>query len=382
MSGTDLKKCVLSICDISPSRFGSFEEFQISLTEKLRRDGFEHIIFFRDQPIKEVEKSLSNCGARIKVIKPSKNNIVNFIEFYKIIKEIRPDIVHFHFYPIYSSVNYLKYFFDIKIIYTDHMGGRLAKTKLKKILRRAYYYTNSKLFSSGIEKIICVSNFTKNKYLKEYGIKSDKLCVIYNGINISRFKKRSISEIEEIKKKYKIKNEFVISCVNLRKDKGAYCLIRAAPKILKSIPNAKFLLIGVGECETYLKSLIKDLGIESNVHFTGIVPDIADIYSISSCVAMPSIFEEACPFTALESMALGVPVVAFDSGGTKEVVIDGETGYITPRDYEVLADKIIKLYQNRTYALIGQNGNKLVHEKYSVEICVDKYISVYKCLLN
>ncbi|KKH17585.1 hypothetical protein DU48_06225 [Methanosarcina mazei] len=337
---------------------------------------------FRDQPIEEIERNLSNLGVRVEVIKPSKYNILNFVKFYKLIQETQPDIINFHFYPIYSVINYLKLFFDIHIVYTDHMGGRIKKTKIKRILRRVYYNTNSKLFNNGIDEIVCVSNFVRYKYEKEYGIRSDKLCVIYNGINRNRFRERSRSEIEKTKEKYDVTDKFVITCVSLRKDKGAYCLLKAVPKILKSIPEAKFLFIGTGECKEYLKSLSRELGVERQVHFTGIVPDMAEVYSISSCVAMPSIFEEACPFTALESMALGVPVVAFDSGGTKEVVIDGETGYITPRNYEALADKIIKLYQSKNYALLGQNGNNLVHENYSVEICVDKYISLYKCLLN
>lgn len=260
------------------------------------------------------------------------------------------------------------------------MGGRIAKTKVKKALRRAYYYTNWKLFDNGIDKIICVSNFVKIKYSKEYSIKSEKLCVIYNGINLNKFKNRSESGIKETKEKYNVNDEFVITCVSLRKDKGAYYLLKAAPKILESIPKAKFLLIGIGECEEYLRLLAKELDIEEHVNFTGVVPDIAEIYSISSCIAMPSVFEEACPFTALESMALGVPVVAFDSGGTKEVVIDGETGYITPKNNESLAGKIIELYNSENYSLIGEKGRKSTKEKYSIEKCVNEYLSVYRSL--
>ncbi|WIM44998.1 glycosyltransferase family 4 protein [Methanosarcina mazei] len=80
-------------------------------------------------------------------------------------------MVHFHFYPIYTVVNYLKLFFNIRIVYTDHMGKK-AKKFSKKLLRKIYYFTNSKLFSSGIDKIICVSNFVKSKYSREYGIDS------------------------------------------------------------------------------------------------------------------------------------------------------------------------------------------------------------------
>ena len=153
------KKCILSVCDISPFKFGSFEEFLVNLTKKLTEQDFNHVIVFRDFPIISVEKALLNVGATIEVIQPSKFNMVNLFRFYSLIKRVRPNIVHFHFYPIYTVVNYIKFIFDLKIVYTDHMGGRKAKTKSKKILRHVYYYLNFRLFDNGLDKIICVSNF-------------------------------------------------------------------------------------------------------------------------------------------------------------------------------------------------------------------------------
>ena len=125
-------KCVLSICDISPTRCGSFEEFLISLTEKLREKRLRHVIVFRDKPTKVVEEALLEKGAEIKIFKPSKFSIFNFFPLYQIIKEIKPEIVHFHFYPIYTVINYLSFLLKVKIIYTDHMGHRKANTFFKK----------------------------------------------------------------------------------------------------------------------------------------------------------------------------------------------------------------------------------------------------------
>lgn len=97
---------------------------------------------------------------------------------------------------------------------------------------------------------------------------------------------------------------------------------------------------------------------------------------------MPTLVEEACPFTALESMALGVPVVAFDSGGTKEVVIDGQTGYILPRNSKLLAEKVISLYENENLTLMGEKGTKRVKENFSMDICTDNYMHLYNELVN
>ncbi|KKH27274.1 glycosyltransferase family 4 protein [Methanosarcina mazei] len=370
-----LKKRVLSICDISPTKFGSFEEFIVALTKKLKDNNFEHIIVFRDKPIKIVEDTLLKQDVKIEIIKPSKHNIKNFIVFYKLIKKNQPDIVHFHFYPIYTIVNYLSFLFNIRIIYTDHMGGNEAKTKLKKKIRLIYYYFNSKLFSYGINQIICVSKFTELKYAKYYGIYPKNLCVIYNGINTDRFYKKN--NITQIKEKYKIRDEFIITCVGLRKDKGVHYLIEEAHSIIKQIPNTKIILVGEGECKSYLEAQIQRYNLEKYIIFTGQISNIEEVFSISSCVVMPTLVEEACPFTALESMAIGAPVIGFDSGGMKEIVIDGLNGYIVPKNSKALAEKIINLHETEITDPMSERCKKRVLENFSLVQCTNNYIHLY-----
>ncbi|KKG77438.1 glycosyl transferase [Methanosarcina mazei] len=375
-SHNNCKKSILSICDISPTKFGSFEEFIVSLTIKLKENNFEHIIIFRDRPIREVEDSLLNLGAKIEIVKPSRNSIYNFVTFYKVIKKTRPDVVHFHFYPIYTIVNYLKFFSDIKIVYTDHMGGKKAKTSAKKSLRKIYYLTNSKLFGIGIDRIICVSNFVKSKYLKEYGITSQKLVTIYNGINIEKFKKNQ--NIDEIKKRYNIKDELVVSFVGLRRDKGPHCLIRAAPLILKEVPNIKFILVGEGECKGYIETLIEKYGIKENVELIGNVPNITEIYSISSCVVIPSLFEEAFCFVAAEAMSTEVPIVAFDSGAIKEIIYKKES--VILKNSGLLSEKIIECLKSEDIST--KNAREHVIKSFSLDKNICNHIELYNKLLR
>ncbi|WP_094229074.1 glycosyltransferase family 4 protein [Methanolobus psychrotolerans] len=370
MSAVDNKRCILSICDISPSKMGSFEEFLIHITKKLKDSGFVHVIVFRDDPIPPVKQALVDNSAIIEVIKPSRSNLINFYTFYSLIKRRSPNIVHFHFYPAYSVLNYLKFFFDIHIVHTDHMGGRKAKSQTKQILRRIYYYTNFVFFDIGLDKVVCVSDFVKSKYLKEYGINSDKLHVIYNGINTDKFGKKE--DIENIKKRYNLKDEYVISCVGLRKDKGPHCLLRAAPLILKEISNIKFVFVGEGECAGQLDSIVEEFDINDKVIFAGKVPDLSDIYSISSIVVIPSLFEEAFCFVAAEAMATGSPVVAFDSGAIKDVVYD--LNYVIPANHKLLALKVIECINNGTDTEAAQ---KHVINNFSLESNVSRHLELY-----
>lgn len=370
------KKHVLSICNISPTKFGSFEEFIVSLTMKLKENNFEHTIIFRDRPIKSVEDSLLNLDAEIEIIKPSNSNTYNLLNFYKAIRKNRPDIVHFHFYPVYTIVNYLRFFSNVRIVYTDHMGGKEAKTRFKKIVRRIYYYVNSKLFGCGINNIICVSNFVKSKYSREYGINNGKLFTIYNGINTEKFQKNQ--NADEIKKRFNIKDEFVITCVGLRKDKGPHCLLRSAPLILKEVPNTKFILVGEGECKSYLETLIEKFGIKDNVTLVGNVPNIAEIYSVSSCVVIPSLFEEAFCFVAAEAMSTEAPIVAFDSGAIKEIIYKKEN--VVCRSSRLLSEKIIECLESGDIST--KNAREHVIKNFSLDKNIYNHIDLYKKLLR
>jgi glycosyltransferase involved in cell wall biosynthesis len=356
----DIRK-VLSICDISPSKLGSFEEFIIKLTLDLRLNGISHTIVFREYPTQIVSQKLKDAGASIEIMKPSKWSLFNLLPVCKLIKRTRPDIVHFHFYPIYSVLNYVKYLCNTKVILTDHMGGRNTENNIKKIIRRVYYYSSFLLFNNPIDKIICVSYFVQNKYNKEYGIKSNKFYVIYNGINTDKFMKK---EMSSLKYKYGINDEYVVTCIGLRRDKGPNYLLNASSLILKKLSNVKFLYIGEGECKELLMKKTKEYGISDKVIFAGKVPDLCSIYNISSVVAVPSTFEEAFCFVAAEAMASEIPVVAFDSGAIKEVLYDSNC--IISKNPEQLATKIVECLEVNYDGKVLRNHvltNFLLNEK-------------------
>lgn len=379
MSKDKFTKSVLSICDIHPFRFGSFEEFLLELTIQLNASGFKHFIIFREKPVEHVEQLLQNQGAIIKILKPSKSNFVNLVTFSRVIRTIEPEIVHFHFYPVYSAVNMVKLFCNAKLVYTDHMGGRKTESKRKRILRRFYYYFSYKLFDFNIDRIICVSNFVKLKYSLEYGIHSKKLFVVYNGINTTTFKKKL--NFEQIKKEYNVEGKFVVSCVSLRPDKGPHYLMHAIPIILNEIPDVQFVFAGEGECKGYITSKINELNLGGKVMVTGKVKDISDLFSVSTIVAVPSTFEEAFCFVIAEAVAVGCPVVAFDSGAIKEVFGNIASVNIIPKKSDILAKSIINMLLNLPDYKILDESSAIIKKNYSVEECVGKYMQVYINLL-
>jgi glycosyltransferase involved in cell wall biosynthesis len=369
------KQVLLSICNIAPKRLGSFEEFLLSLTKELKT--FDHIIVFREKPIPEVETLLEELGVKINIFKPSRYSFVNLFYFLFLIFRTHATIVHFHFYPIYSVVNYLKYISNIKLIYTDHMGIAPSKTHLKKILRRLYYRSFFTLFNYGIDEIICVSNFVKSKYEIEYGIKSNKLKVIYNGINTRRFSKINNNVVEN-KRIYDIKDEYVVSCLaGLRENKGVQCLIKAAPLILKEIPNVKFIIVGDGDYKSSLENMVDYYNLKNNFIFTGYISSTEKVYSISSCVVIPSLINEAFCFVAAESLSMEIPIVAFDSGALYEIFGKCPIADIVDKDYHFLAASIIDVLQHPPEEESLELSSTFIYEELSLKVCAKKYAKLY-----
>jgi len=368
------KKKLLSICDISSNKNGSFEEFLIELTKHVTTCGYEHTIIFREYPIESVEKLLIQSGAKIEVIRLSRFGLYNLYKIGLYIKKFNFSIIHLHFLPSYSAINLLPYLFDVKLIYTDHMGGRIFKNPFKKALRKYYYYLSYVLFNHGISKIICVSNFVKQKYEHDYGISSSKLCVIHNGIKVDKFKTKL--NIKGLKSRFNLGNDYVVSCVGLRKDKGAQCLLKAAPLVIDKLVSVKFLFVGSGECKNYIIQQIKDNNLQKYCVLTGNITDISDIYTISDCVVIPSLFEEAFCFVAAEAIANDSHVVAFDSGAIKEVLNNSE--YIISRDYKLLSEKIVDSYHSNS--LPCQFLKEYVLNNFTLERNIAEHLKLYESL--
>ena len=206
--------------------------------------------------------------------------------------------------------------------------------------------------------------------------------VIYNGIDYHKFKRVEMKN-NEINSEFN-SNDIIITSVGvLRKEKGVQYLIKAAPLIIESVPNVKFLIVGDGPYRKNLERLVEKYNLRSYFFFAGrVLREIQKFYSISSCVVAPSL-SEGHPFVALEAMAAEVPVVAFSSGGLKEVVVDGVTGYlVTPKNYIPLSEKIIEIVKDENIKkAMGKESRKRLIEKFSLEICINNYVQVYKEVL-
>lgn len=223
---------------------------------------------------------------------------------------------------------------------------------------------------------------TISKYIASFFPDSDNVEVIYNGIDISKFKHVGSNKIRE---EFSIsKDDFVIGMVaQLTPRKGHKDFIKAASLVKNELPQAKFLCVGGGILEKHLtlndlKEYAREVGAD-NVIFTGQRDDIVDIFHALDCFVLPSHIE---PFgrVILEAMASKIPVIATKSGGPEEIIEHGKNGLLVSKESPgEIADEILRLENNSNFSnFLSNNGFKKVKNEFNIDNYVNQIEKIYR----
>ncbi|PVX27207.1 MAG: hypothetical protein CW716_03500 [Candidatus Bathyarchaeum sp.] len=237
------------------------------------------------------------------------------------------------------------------------------------------------------DALIAVSKYTVNELTDLYGISKNKVHVIYNGVDIERFKPRPNKT--ELKKEFGLdpQKKVVLFVGRLYHRKGLETLLQSVPPVLKEFSDVKFVISGTGfkQKEENLKNLAKELNIEDHVEFLGYVPDdkLPLLYSASDIFVLPAIYENF-PFAILEAQSTGIPVISTKVGGIAEFLVDNENGFvISPGDPEQLTAKVLALLKNPDRAKeMGARGRQLIEEQLDWRLITQQVIDLYHELLK
>ena len=172
------------------------------------------------------------------------------------------------------------------------------------------------------DRIIAVSQHTKNIIVKEYGVPEDKIEVVHNSIDISVYSNISSDNAYKYLVKMKSQGYRVVSNVGrLTVQKNLYNLMQAAKLVIDKTPKTLFLIVGSGEQYLELLELAAELGISKNVIFTDFQrgKNLRDAFSVADLFVMPSVSE---PFglTPLEAIGYGTPALVSKQSGVAEVI--------------------------------------------------------------
>lgn len=212
----------------------------------------------------------------------------------------------------------------------------------------------------------------------------EKVVVIHNGVDTLEFNPEISGA--DIRREFSLPPDAPVAGVvgNLIPWKGQECFVRAAKEVLKAIPNARFLVVGEGECRANLERLTGELGLKGKAIFTGGRFDIPGLMAAMDVVVHSSITPEPFARVVIEAMATGKPVVAMNEGGVPEIIENGVSGVlIPPKNPALMAGAIIDLFNNREKATeIGLTARRKIEEKFSIEKNVRATEGIYLQVLN
>ncbi|MFQ5444607.1 MAG: glycosyltransferase family 4 protein [Nitrospinales bacterium] len=193
--------------------------------------------------------------------------------------------------------------------------------------------------------------------------------ILYNGSSLKKFSGK-------IPNNGKIK---VLFMGRLGQRKGAFDLLEAFGKAIKTVPDLQLILGGDGEVEQ-IREMVSQKGLKNQVIVPGWISGEEKISTFKSCdiFVLPS-FNEGLPGSILEAMAVGVPVISTPVGGIPEAVIENRNGFlINPGDVDSLYKKIVKLGQDKNLReMMGKESHKIIKEKFDIESIVSKLGEIY-----
>ena len=232
------------------------------------------------------------------------------------------------------------------------------------------------------DKIIVISSATK-EYVLRLGAKPSKVTLIYNGVDVSRF--RIIpGKREEMRRKLGIPQDaiVVLTVRRLVYKNGVDTLLDCADIVVKKNPKIVFVAIGKGPDMEKVRQRIEQLGIASNFRLTGFVSD-ADLpayYNMADVFVLPSKSGEGLPLVAMEAMACGLPVVATDVGGIKEILPKKFGKLVPPNQPEKLASAVLE-FASLDFGARKEGIHAAVKERFSWDVNVSRLRELYEELI-
>jgi glycosyltransferase involved in cell wall biosynthesis len=255
------------------------------------------------------------------------------------------------------------------------LGAFAAKLAGKRSVAHVHGMNTATCFRYS-DLIVAVSNKVK-EHLVAQGIREEKIRVVHNGVDLVKFQPRDVRDAK-IEHGYDPEEPLFRVFGRLSSEKGQRVAIEAMFLVNQEHPEARLIVVGEGKDREELETTAEALGIRGNVHFTGFAQDVRGLMSACDVIVVPSTRGEGFGLAAVEAMALERPVVAAAQGGLNEIVIPGETGFLTtPGDPKGIADALCELLADPAKARsMAAKGRARVEEHFALGTQMRKLLDV------
>ncbi len=293
-------------------------------------------------------------------------------KFLKICKIYKPDIIH-----TWGSMSAFVSILAHLVLRIPHINSQItnAPPKIKKWSLRNLQNRINFSFSS----VILANSYAG---LKAYNAPSKKSKVIYNGVDLERF--RNLVDCEEIKKTVGIKTRFSLIMVASFINSKNYNLFIDIARLVQLLRNdVSFIAAGDGYNFESIKQRVTNEGIP-NIILTGRISFVEPLINCCDIGVLFSPLGEGISNSIIEYMALGKPVIASDIGGTKEIVISEVNGHlVTNESPSEIANLIVDLLNDdEKRKKLGDAGRKLINESFTAARMGREFENVYKTVID
>jgi len=329
--------------------------------------------------------------ANSKLEKQAKNNVLPVIPLFsadsKILTSIRRlakliesgayDVIHTHLsHDLWTIVPALKLSGSKARLYlTKHMGSFVSKRDLF----HRYLYNR-------VDHIFAISGYVEESILRTCPVKKEKISILSPGISLREFD-RSRFKSSDLRNSFNISEDVIVIGMigRISPGKGHEQILQAV-KILKDKNAGKLLLIVAGSAaesekvyEQRIIELAKNLDVMNIAKFLGFRSDVPELMAAMDLLVFPS-HEESFGVTLIEALAMGLPIIASNTAGIPDIIVNGETGLLVPpRDPESLANAIWGLINNKELrSQFSVKGRKRAEKYFNEEEIISKLEKFYK----
>ena len=306
-----------------------------------------------------------------------------YVRLWKLLREIKPDILHTR------NLSALEAQLSGLLAGIKHrIHGEHGRDIDDVDGTNPRYVFLRRLFRPLVQRYVPMSKDLESWLINQIKVPTKKITQVYNGVDLSRFKLSDNKPVALLPPDFRAPELMLIGTVGrLDPVKDQITLVQAFIELIKTDPAARnkvrLIVVGAGALLPKLLELSREAGLSELIWFAGERHDVADIMQTLDLFVLPSI-NEGISNTILEAMATALPVIATDVGGNPELVIDGLTGYLVPKQDPIAMADVFKRYLDKPalLAVHGQAGRERCVSTFSLNRMITDYVSIYDNLLD
>tara|TARA_Y100000385_G_C13101670_1_gene644916 strand:+ start:2516 stop:3700 length:1185 start_codon:yes stop_codon:yes gene_type:complete len=377
----------MRIIHVIPSlAIGGAEKLCVDICNTLSDQG-HNVLLVRLSPIQEFDEQhfrFSTVVIEEKATLRFMRGLTNVSGKWKaLLEDFDPDVIHSH---LFEAEVFSKSILLPKTAYFTHCHDNMRqfkrginvfrlfnKKEFARLYERSFLLKLYRLL--GQNHFVCISDNTY-MYFQENTPKDLTIVKLPNAIIVKGFeKKKAELECQE--------NLGIVSVGSLTPLKNHAYLLRVVQEIDKQNINATLDLIGGGPLFSELQSMVHDLSLDKTTFLHGKQTNVSSFYQ-KNALYIHSAKSEGFGLTQIEAMAAGLPVIALDAGGNRDIVQDGINGYLLPQDTspQVFAKKILAVWQNKELLTSLQQGAINTAAEFDIKPYCKKLVNLYKKALG